>query len=138
MLLKKCWVDPDLAGGERGGTHPSNFDPRLQVLMRGHQGVTPVGVATVSGSVSKPASVGTIRHCLPVFTETRQNSRTQTRLKPDWFLDSEKPVICISLPVPDQVGKRRSDSRHESWSAAGGLVQHQTVASKDKLPSERS
>jgi hypothetical protein len=61
-------------------------------LMREHQGVTPVGVATVRETVSKPASVRTIRHYLPVFTETRQNSRTQTRPKPDWFLDSEKSV----------------------------------------------
>jgi len=30
-------------------------DPRLQVLMRVHQGVTPVGMATVSETVSKPA-----------------------------------------------------------------------------------
>jgi integrase len=44
-------------------------------------------MATVSETVSKPASVSTIRHYLPVFAETRQNSRSQTRLKPDWFLD---------------------------------------------------
>ena len=51
-------------------------DPRLQVLMRVHQGVTPGGMATVSETVSKPASETTIRQNLPVFAETRQNSRS--------------------------------------------------------------
>jgi hypothetical protein len=54
----------------------SDSDPRLQVLMRVHQGVTPGGMATVSETVSKPASAVTIRHYLPVFAETRQNSRS--------------------------------------------------------------
>jgi hypothetical protein len=54
----------------------ADSDPRLQVLMRVHQGVTPGGMATVSETVSKPASVPTIRHYLPVFAETRQNSRS--------------------------------------------------------------
>lgn len=31
-------------------------DPRLQVLLREQQGVTPGGMATVSETVSKPAS----------------------------------------------------------------------------------
>jgi len=43
----------------------ADSDPRLQVLMRVHQGVTPGGMATVSETVSKPASVRTIRHYLP-------------------------------------------------------------------------
>ena len=34
----------------------ADSDPRLQVLMRSHQGVTPGGMATVSETVSKPAS----------------------------------------------------------------------------------
>jgi hypothetical protein len=54
----------------------ADSDPRLQVLMRVHQGVTPGGMATVSETVSKPASVSTIRQNLPVFAETRQNSRS--------------------------------------------------------------
>jgi hypothetical protein len=54
----------------------ADSDPRLQVLMRVHQGVTPGGMATVSETVSKPASVSTIRHYLSVFAETRQNSRS--------------------------------------------------------------
>jgi len=54
----------------------ADSDPRLQVLLREQQGVTPGGMATVSETVSKPASVRTIRHYLPVFAETRQNSRS--------------------------------------------------------------
>jgi hypothetical protein len=46
-------------------------------------------MATVSETVSKPASASTIRQNLPVFAETRQNSRSQTRRKPDWFHDSD-------------------------------------------------
>jgi hypothetical protein len=49
-------------------------DPRLQFLMRVHQGVAQVGMATVCETVTKPASVRTIRHYLPEFAETRQNS----------------------------------------------------------------
>ena len=54
----------------------ADSDPRLQFLMRVHQGVAQVGMATVSETVSKPASVKTFRHYLPVFAETRQNSRS--------------------------------------------------------------
>jgi len=39
-------------------------------------GKTKVGMATVSETVSKPASASTIRQNLPVFAETRQNSRS--------------------------------------------------------------
>jgi hypothetical protein len=45
----------------------ADSDPRHHVLMRVHQGVTPVGVATVSETVSKPASAITIRHYSPLF-----------------------------------------------------------------------
>ena len=45
--------------------------------MRVHQGVTPGGMATVSETVSKPASDITIRHYLPELAETRQNSRSK-------------------------------------------------------------
>jgi hypothetical protein len=76
-----------------GRREASDSDLRLQVLMRVHQGVTPGGMATVSETVSKPVSVRTIRYYLPVFAETRQNSHSQTRMKPDWFLDSEKSVM---------------------------------------------
>jgi hypothetical protein len=60
--------------------------------MQEQQGVTPGGMATVSETVSKPASVSTIRQKLPVFSETRQNSRSQTRLKLDWFLDQRNQL----------------------------------------------
>ena len=43
----------------------ADSDPRLQFLMRVHQGVAQVGMATVSETVSKPATVQTIRHYLP-------------------------------------------------------------------------
>jgi hypothetical protein len=39
-------------------------------------GKTKVGKATVSETVSKPARATTIRQNLPVFAETRQNSRS--------------------------------------------------------------
>ena len=45
----------------------SDSGSRVQVLMRVHQGVTPGGMATVSETVGKPASVRTIRHYLPIF-----------------------------------------------------------------------
>ena len=40
----------------------ADSDPRLQVLLQEQQGVTPGGMATVSETVSKPASVQTTRH----------------------------------------------------------------------------
>ena len=54
----------------------ADSDPRLQVLLFEQQGDTPGVMATVSETVSKPASATTIRHYLPVFAETRQNSRS--------------------------------------------------------------
>ena len=54
----------------------TDSDPRLQLLLFAQQGDAPDGMATVSETVSKPASVRTIRHYLPVFAETRQNSRS--------------------------------------------------------------
>jgi hypothetical protein len=39
-------------------------------------GKTKVGMATVSETVSKPATVRTIRQNLPELAETRQNSRS--------------------------------------------------------------
>jgi hypothetical protein len=54
----------------------ADSDPRLQVLLLVQQGVTPGGMATVSETVSKPASASTIRQYLPEFAETRQNSRS--------------------------------------------------------------
>jgi len=45
-------------------------------LLPAQQGDTPGGMATVSETVSKPASETTIRQNLPVFAETRQNSRS--------------------------------------------------------------
>ena len=52
----------------------ADSDPRLQVLMRVHQGVMPGGMATVSEAVSKPASqsqFATTRQYLLKLAKTR-------------------------------------------------------------------
>jgi len=60
----------------------ADSDPRLQVLLREQQGVTPGGMATVSETVSKPASLsqfaGTVQHSLKL-AKTRVLLRGQKR-----------------------------------------------------------
>ena len=57
----------------------ADSDPRLQVLMRALQGVTPGGTATVSETVSKPAVVTTIRHYLSELARTRVHNKRRNR-----------------------------------------------------------
>jgi hypothetical protein len=57
-------------------------DPRLQVLMRVHQGVTPGGMATVSETVSKPArksKFATTCQYLLKLAKTRVHKRAGNR-----------------------------------------------------------
>lgn len=64
------------------GRESPDSDPRLQVLLRVQQGVTPGGMATVSETVSKPASqsqfAGTVQHSLKL-AKTRVLLRGQKR-----------------------------------------------------------
>src|SRR5260221_14332444 len=62
LLEKQCIFSP------KTGHESPDSDPRLEVLLRKQQGVTPGGMANVSETVSKRASqsqfAGTVQHSL--------------------------------------------------------------------------
>ena len=60
MLLKKCWVDPNLAGGERGGTRRSDSDTRLQPFLFGFERKITKGVCGNVCGNRRPSESGLI------------------------------------------------------------------------------
>lgn len=68
-------------------------DPRLYPLCAENKGETNGGRATVSETVSKPASVLTIRHYCSALAETCQNSRSYYAGKTDWITENSEPVM---------------------------------------------
>ncbi|EEF57656.1 hypothetical protein Cflav_PD0691 [Pedosphaera parvula Ellin514] len=62
------------------------------VKTRIKQGFLRRWTATVGKTASKALRGNTNRHYWLELAETRHNSRSQTQLKRDWFLDSEKSL----------------------------------------------